>query len=58
MNNMPKSEEAWKELEKNLAQLELMVKNKIESIKLLKETAQNSIKKIDDLVASLNEAIK
>ena len=34
------------------------VKNKIESIKLLKETAQNSIKKIDDLVASLNEAIK
>ena len=58
MNNMPKSEEAWKELEKNLAQLELMVKNKIESINLLKETAQNSIKKIDDLVASLNEAIK
>lgn len=58
MNNMPKSEEAWKELEKNLAQLELMVKNKIESIKVLKETAQNSIKKIDDLVASLNEAIK
>ncbi|MBR5482810.1 MAG: hypothetical protein IKV11_01970 [Alphaproteobacteria bacterium] len=58
MNNMPKSEEAWKELENNLAQLELMVKNKIESIKLLKETAQNSIKKIDDLVASLNEAIK
>lgn len=58
MNNMPKSEEAWKELEKNLAQLELMVKNKIESIKALKETAQNSIKKIDNLVASLNEAIK
>ena len=58
MNNMPKSEEAWKELENNLAQLELMVKNKIESINLLKETAQNSIKKIDDLVASLNEAIK
>lgn len=58
MNNMPKSEEAWKELENNLAQLELMVKNKIESIKALKETAQNSIKKIDDLVASLNEAIK
>lgn len=58
MNNMPKSEEAWKELENNLAQLELMVKNKIESIKVLKETAQNSIKKIDDLVASLNEAIK
>ena len=58
MNNMPKSEEAWKELEKNLAQLELMVKNKIESIKALKETAQNSIKKIDDLVASLNEAIR
>ena len=58
MNNMPKSEEAWKELENNLSQLETLVKNKIENIKALKETAQTSIKKIDNLVASLNEAIK
>lgn len=55
---MSKSEEAWKELENNLSQLEALVKNKIENIKALKETAQTSIKKIDNLVASLNEAIK
>lgn len=55
---MSKSEEAWKELENSLSQLEILVKDKIESIKALKETAKNSIEKIDNLVANLNEAIK